>query len=408
MIEQSPALSYTDPLLTSGDSVTNTPAKTPERKPRLVRRWAGEIIAIFLGISASFWVDDWREERQDTETFNRILGEVYYNIMMDDAALANLASVNNLALTYASDLVLREGPLPPPEALFRQIETILSRGDFRFTTGGYDRLINTPLAIPVNDIQLALDDLYAGLEANSDASRNLNQGLQNLGTEHWWKHGVIPCFDPSPNIPAQPDRLARLDLEGQLAPVLAATYSDLTCLADPFNHRMAVEVMETESFRTALKTAINIRQTIAASLINARLLADFIRGHLLDYLPDIGLPVESLHILGSATEVGWDYRSALPLQREGPNDWVGDVTLGAGAVKFLANREWTINWGAQSPWIASDIAGEEAFNASTIDRTDVFPANRGHLNGMNIPVVPGRYRVRFSTQTFEYSFEPLD
>ena len=83
MIEQSPALSYTDPLLTSGDSVTNTPAKTPERKPRLVRRWAGEIIAIFLGISASFWVDDWREERQDTETFNRILGEVYYNVILE-------------------------------------------------------------------------------------------------------------------------------------------------------------------------------------------------------------------------------------------------------------------------------------------------------------------------------------
>ena len=57
-----------------------------------------EVLAIFVGITASFWVEEWREERQDTETFHRILGEVYYNLIFDDAGFVANATNNNPAL----------------------------------------------------------------------------------------------------------------------------------------------------------------------------------------------------------------------------------------------------------------------------------------------------------------------
>jgi hypothetical protein len=52
-------------------------------------------------------VDEWREERQDTDTFHRILGEIYYNVILDESAMTGLAATNNQQLQYAADLALR-------------------------------------------------------------------------------------------------------------------------------------------------------------------------------------------------------------------------------------------------------------------------------------------------------------
>ena len=37
-----------------------------------------EVFAIFLGISASFVVEEWRQNRQDVETFEHYLEAIYY------------------------------------------------------------------------------------------------------------------------------------------------------------------------------------------------------------------------------------------------------------------------------------------------------------------------------------------
>jgi hypothetical protein len=65
---------------------------TPKRRWRLLLL---EIAAIFIGITASFWVDEWREERQDTATFHRILGEIYYDIIRDESFMTGWAATNN-------------------------------------------------------------------------------------------------------------------------------------------------------------------------------------------------------------------------------------------------------------------------------------------------------------------------
>lgn len=371
-------------------------------------RFPLEILAIFIGITASFWVEEWREERQDTETFHRLLGEIYFNVMMDEVAMANAAANNNLALTWASDLVIKHQPLPPPPVLFHQLQTIFSPTGIILNTGGLDRLTNTPLAIPVNDIQLALDGGYNILKIRAQSTVELGDVVRDIGRDAWWERGVIPCIDPLANLSSEPERLERLDLRGQAAPLGAAIGTADHCLTDSINEQAAVDAMASEAFRAALRMVISIRQAIARTLVQTRLLSDFLREKLVTYYPDIGLPVASVQILGSATAAGWSHGNAIELRHLGTTDWGSEVTLGEGAVKFIANRDWTINWGGKRPWIASGAASDGAYAASNVDPDTVFPTGQARLNGVNIPVRPGRYRIRFNTQDFEYRFERID
>ena len=381
----------------------------------LKRRWRLlllEIAAIFIGITASFWVEEWREERQDTATFHRILGEIYYDIILDESVMTGLAATNNQQLQYAADLALRDTASASPddmtqqesEALFQMLDGVFSAYEPSLTLGGYSRLTNTALNIPVNDVQLSLDNLYGLLVDGHETSARLLAELRNLGTQHWYGSGVIPCRDPLEGIPVANEQLEALDLLNQVSPVQQAIHRDGECLSEPINHTVAVQAVESETFRTALRRAIRIRRDIAGLLAWQRSVAVSIRSGLEDYLPDISLPVETLGIIGSATPAGWNQPEAIEFQRLGPNDWVLDISLTEGEVKFLANHEWTMNWGAPRPWVATS----GGYEAGQLSLDDAFPSGTAWFNGLNIPVRAGRYRVRFDTQSGRYSFEPLN
>lgn len=381
----------------------------------LKRRWRLlllEIAAIFLGITASFWVDEWREERQDTDTFHRILGEIYYNVILDGSVMTGLAAGNNQQLQYAADLALRDPVSASPdamsqegaEALFQVLEGVFYAYNPSLTLGGYSRLTNTALNIPVNDIQLSLDNLYGLLVDGHENYAGLATALRDLGAQHWYGTGVIPCRDPLDGFPVEDERAEALDLLGQVAPAQQAIQRDGECLSAPINHSAAVQALESEAFRTALRLAIRIRRDIAAQLAWNRSIALSIRWALEDYLPDISLPIETLGLIGTATPAGWNQPEAIEMQRLGPNGWVLDIALADGEVKFLANREWTMNWGAPRPWVATS----GGFEAGQVSLEDAFPSGTAWFNGLNIPVKAGHYRIRFNTQSGRYSFEALD
>ncbi len=381
----------------------------------LKRRWRLlllEIVAIFIGITASFWVDEWREERQDMATFHRILGEIYYDIILDESVMTGLAAGNNQQLQYAADLALPDAATASAydmrqegaEALFLVLEGVFYAYSPSLTLGGYSRLTNTALHIPVNDIQLSLDNLYGGLVDGHESYARLQAELRDLGTQHWYGTGVIPCRDPLDGFPIEDERAEALDLANQVAPTQQAIHRDGECLSAPINHAVAVQAVESETFRRALRRAIRIRRDLATTLAWNRSQALAIRWALEDYLPDISLPVETLGILGSATPAGWNQPEAIDMQRLGPNDWVLEIALVDGEVKFLANREWTMNWGAPRPWVATS----GGFEAGQLSLEDAFPSGTAWFNGLNIPVRAGHYRVRFNTQSGRYGFEPLD
>ena len=380
----------------------------------LKRRWRLlllEIAAIFIGITASFWVDEWREERQDTDTFHRILGEIYYNVILDESAMTGLAASNSQALQYAANLALRDTVSAFPhdmseqesEALFEVLDGVFYNYSPSLTLGGYSRLTNTALNIPVNDVQLSLDNLYGLLVDGHETYARLQAELRDLGTQHWYGIGAIPCRDPLDGFPVEDERAEALDLVNQVAPVQEAIHHDGECLSAPINQAAAVQAVQSETFKTALRRAIRIRRDIAAQLAWNRSMALSIRWALEDYLPDISLPIATLGIIGTATPAGWNQPEAIDMQRLGPNDWVLDFALADGEVKFLANHEWTMNWGAPRPWVATSggFAGQ-------VSLEDAFPSGTAWFNGLNIPVKAGHYRVRFNTRTGRYSFEPLD
>jgi len=382
------------------------PLVEESKKPK--NRWAAlalELVVIFVGITASFWVDEWREKRQDTETFNRILSQIYYDVHVDEAVLIAQAATNNEALLYAGGLVLRDEELPPADELFRQLGIVFNEIQVPPSLGGYSRLANTPLAIPVNDVQLSLDEGFGLYVNNYAALAGKVDELRNVRLSYWSSIGVVSCPNNVQEMPVDPATVDALDLRGQLAPARAAVQDRGECLPDASNQEIALRAMGDPEFRLELRRVMQIRESMAWWLARLRTRVESIRTQLQTFLPDIALPVETLGLVGSATPVGWDVASALPMRRVGTHDWMLDVRLEDGDVKFAANGSYTMDWGAPRPWVAR--GSYMGFEEGLIAVDEFVPSGTAQFKGVNIPVKAGHYQVLFNTQSGEYSFEHL-
>ncbi len=100
-----------------------------------------------------------------------------------------------------------------------------------------------------------------------------------------------------------------------------------------------------------------------------------------EYLFSEIISFNTIGLIGSATEGGWDTDTPLNRDAGNPDLWRGTVTLTDGEFKFRANNDWAINWGG----------------------TD-FPIGVGVLGGDNIVATAGKYLVTFNTATAEYRF----
>ncbi len=100
-----------------------------------------------------------------------------------------------------------------------------------------------------------------------------------------------------------------------------------------------------------------------------------------EYLFTADAGITTVGIIGSATPGGWD--TDFNMRDNGNGNWSAVIGLVAGEVKFRANDDWTINWGAAD-----------------------FPSGTGTQNGPNISVTPGIYFVTFNSNTGAYSFTP--
>ncbi len=94
---------------------------------------------------------------------------------------------------------------------------------------------------------------------------------------------------------------------------------------------------------------------------------------------------EFISLIGDATPGGWETDTDLTQKDSNPDEWTADVQLADGSVKFRANHAWTLNWG-----------GTE------------FPMGTAVVNGDNIPVTEGTYRVTFNTASLAYNFQLLE
>lgn len=92
---------------------------------------------------------------------------------------------------------------------------------------------------------------------------------------------------------------------------------------------------------------------------------------------------DTVGLIGEATPFGdWDNDVLMDKSPDDENFWtITEITLSEGPVKFRANADWTVNWGAED-----------------------FPTGVGTQDGPNIPVTAGTYGVSINTATGEYAF----
>lgn len=92
----------------------------------------------------------------------------------------------------------------------------------------------------------------------------------------------------------------------------------------------------------------------------------------------------SVGIIGDATPGGWDTDTDMEQDPTDKSIWRKRLILTTGEAKFRADNDWAVNWGA----------GE-------------FPTGTATLDGANIPVPAGEYKITFNSTTGEYNFELL-
>ncbi len=96
---------------------------------------------------------------------------------------------------------------------------------------------------------------------------------------------------------------------------------------------------------------------------------------------------DSLGIIGSATDLGWDAQTNMTNDATNTDLWTINIDLKNGAAKFRTDNTWTTNWGA----------------------TD-FPTGVASLGGVgnDVPVYGGNFDVSFNTSSLEYNFDFQD
>lgn len=76
-----------------------------------LRKYLGEVVAIFIGISISFWFEEWREDRKDREMEQKILQNLKANLMQDSMILG-LTTLGVRRMIYGAEKLTQPNPDP--------------------------------------------------------------------------------------------------------------------------------------------------------------------------------------------------------------------------------------------------------------------------------------------------------
>ena len=107
------------------------------------------------------------------------------------------------------------------------------------------------------------------------------------------------------------------------------------------------------------------------------------KGSLLLELFNPDFSYESIGIVGSATQNGWD--ADIRMKNVRKDLWETVLSLKDGEVKFRADGSWKYNWGGRD-----------------------FPDGLGRRDGPNIPISAGQYIITFGELSEMYSFTKID
>jgi len=360
-----------------------------------------EAAVIFAGITGSFWIEEWRQNREDLDVYHHLLEEIYYNAVIDESRIPMSIADNNLAIKNAINMAVLDSVPPRDTELWAQLDHIFRGGGTGVNTAGYVRLSNTSLSIPFDETMIVLDDAFNGLAGQEDGLNNIDTQIGELRAEFWRSSGMVSCT----GVEADDGSTSLMD-RPYMTEIREMLYPNGECITQAENETRARELIGDPEFRNALKQIIDLRQG-SAWLIGWQ--ADAIRSiksAIETRLPDVSLPVVSMELISWPAGVPTSRTERqTTMRRSGPHTWEVTLELPEGYVKFKANDEWSINWGAPFPNII-DAPGY-LWSSDQVRVEDVFPEGTAHMHGMNLPVSTGMYRVTFNSQTFDYEFEEV-
>lgn len=361
-----------------------------------------EAAVIFAGITASFWMEEWRQSRDDLDTYHHLLEEIYYNAVIDESRLPLAIAGNNLALKDALEMSVLDSELPPDPELWRRLEHIFWASATGINDAGYVRLSNTSLSIPFDETMITLDDAFASLTGLRGAMEDGDRQIEALRAAHWRSAGMVSCWGA-----ASDDGSTVLMDRPYMAEIRKLLYPDGVCITQAENDSLARDLVTSPGFRNALRQVIDLRQGTAWLIGWQAGAIESIKSAIEMRLPDVSLPIASMELInwpaGETTERTEDQT---PMRRSGPHTWEVTLELPDGFIKFKANEDWSINWGAPFPTMI-DAPGF-LWSSDQVRVEDVFPSGAADLHGMNLPIRGGHYRVSFNSQTFEYQFEEVE
>ncbi|MGK2926166.1 MAG: hypothetical protein ACSLE2_11145 [Lysobacterales bacterium] len=367
-----------------------------------------EVFAIFLGISASFVVDGWRQDQEDIETFEHFLEAIYYDAEREQAVIRRIVYQNNQVVGALKVLLGEDVETLPDDELLSVLNVVLLpwgqlRGD-----ASYHALLEADLSLPRDHTMQQIHDLYATRNLYFTVRERLidaHSAALGLTMGDWGLQLDAPLlsWDEAGQSLVTGPRLAHPMFAG--VGKLLQDYGE-----DKFNRISA------ERARRSLQDPASrqVLQQVLQRVVRSSDMAIAVMGTdqnikvvVRERLPDIRLPVRSLGLVGSATRAGWLLPKAEPLAPEHRHGdwWSAELTLGDGMAKFVANQNYGTSWGVDYSWEVIDPLAHETFYLGDPDA--VFPAGTGVLDGQNIPVRAGRYRVRFNTRTFNYQFNEI-
>jgi len=354
-----------------------------------------EVVAVFIGISASLFVDDWRSEREELATLQHLLEEIHQNAMNDLGNLRIGREFNEMSIGSAMTLLYGDLDAMTDDELLLHVFGATWQMTQSYQHTGYSRLMNTPLSIEFERTLSELDAAFTNIKWGYEAISRANDRVESASGEARRLGGLI--VDPLmvAGDTASPETGYMFD---ELRDLVSDQHG---FLAAEDNATQARQLVHNPHFRALLTEIVDQRLVIASMTIsnmdsNLRVVRT-----IGNRLPKVRLAVESIGIIGSATPAGWT--RSTPLKRIGANGdvWQAEVVLGDGEIKFRADDSWATDWGAPRSQRESFRSVQTAFHG---DPAMVFPTGVAEIKGYNIPVQAGRYVVRFSLDTFEYEF----
>jgi len=368
-----------------------------------------EILAVFIGITASLLIDDWRQERNDRNRLNQILTEIYANVVENrtyyqtTAVDLTRAAEDSLALARqgSGSTIVSEGGNSLGMVL---VEPFVPRWPV-----GLERLVSSDMLGDFDQLRTDIDYYHHHLQSQSRKTQILLDVTTNLQIEVLRSSGVI--FTQGD--PTSLDQVeSASSFQRRVLDVARIGRSDIDKQSlDDHNVAAMRTALENEEFRKILTTLASMHIDGASEALKMEIWADSLIAAIEAFEPAVRPRYGEIGIDGTATgngisvDGGPSLTVSMSQSEADPDVWQLTADLVSGDLKFRADNNWTYYWGTPYTYRNLSRDGGEEFVGNP---AEVFPQGTSELLGLFIPIRSGRYEISFNSRTLEYSFQLVD